>query len=112
MPITVKKQLRVTVEDAEFVFKHVVLADIMDFGEQPTQKEMLGVLSQKLVSWKGIQDEEGNEIECSADNFLKILPTSLAGKVIKEFLEVSGMGETFGKKSEPHSQLSESSEEK
>lgn len=104
MPITVRKKLVLKVEDAEFVFEPIVLADIMDFAENVTHKEMLALLAEKLESWTGIVDENGEAIECSSENFLKVLPVDIAGRVMKELLDQSGMGEQFAKKSEPRSQ--------
>lgn len=98
MPVKVRQRIKVEVEDAKFVFKPVVLADVASFTDKTPQNEILQLIAAKIESWEGVVDENDEPVECNKENFINLLPIDVSSKILKQLMERMGIGEEFAKK--------------
>ena len=100
MPVRVQQRIVLELKDegAKFVFKPMVLADVANFSDKTPQSEILQLVAGKIESWDGVEDQEGNPVECNKDNFINLLPIDVSSKILKNLMEKMGIGEEFAKK--------------
>ena len=98
MPVRVQQRIVLEIEDAKFVFKPMVLADVANFSDKTPQTEILNLVAGKIESWEGVEDQEGKPVECNKDNFINLLPIDVSTKILKDLMEKMGIGEDFAKK--------------
>lgn len=98
MPVKVRQRIVIDSQDAKFVFKPMVLADIANFGENTPQAEVLNFVASKIESWDNVIDENDKPLECNKDNFVKLLPLDVSTNVLDQLMEKMGMGKKLEKK--------------